>query len=179
MATNSTPDDGQEAGEVVARDRALGRVVDGLDTGHDPESAEEEGECRAEPGAQPWVGPRDEDEHASGTRPLTRWSLADVPGCGWRKLSSATWSATTPSAARAATASVKTREPVPLSSRIVSCVEVEPRSPFLLEGHLRSSNARSTNSMTRRSYSAGWASMPPVCSDPGTLHIAFGSPAAA
>ena len=64
MASNSTRRTmARKPGEVVARDRALGRVVDGLDTGHDPESAEEERECRAEPGAQPRVGPRGEDEH--------------------------------------------------------------------------------------------------------------------
>src|SRR3954453_9408493 len=32
-----------------------------------------------------------------GTSPLTRWSPADVPGCGWTKLSSITWAAITTS----------------------------------------------------------------------------------
>src|SRR3954451_5237343 len=33
---------------------------------------------------------------ARGTSPPARWSVADVPGCGWRNESSATWSARTP-----------------------------------------------------------------------------------
>ena len=37
----------------------------------------------------------------------------------------------------------------------------------------------SRNAITRCSYSAGAASMPPVCSAPGTFQICFGSPAAA
>jgi hypothetical protein len=31
-----------------------------------------------------------------GISPLARWSPADVPGSGWRKLSSTTWRPTTP-----------------------------------------------------------------------------------
>ena len=41
----------------------------------------------------------------------------------------------------------------------------------------RLSRVSSRKPMTRRSYSAGWASMPPVCCRPGTFQICFGSPA--
>lgn len=37
---------------------------------------------------------------ASGINPLNRWSPAVVPGCGCTKLSSITWNAITPTAAR-------------------------------------------------------------------------------
>ena len=40
---------------------------------------------------------------------------------------------------------------------------------------LRPSRARSKKAITRRSYSAGRASMPPVCCEPGTSQIDFGS----
>jgi hypothetical protein len=52
-------------------------------------------------------------------------------------------------------------------------------SPALRDGHQWSSRALSKKPTTLRSYSAGLASSPPVCVDPGTLQIAFGSPAAA
>jgi hypothetical protein len=43
-------------------------------------------------GAEPAVERGDNEEQASCTRPLTRWSLAVVPGFGWKKLSSRTCS---------------------------------------------------------------------------------------
>ena len=53
-----------------------------------------------------------------------------------------------------------------------------PGAPSSSIAYGRPSSVRSKKPMTRRSYSSGWASMPPVWPAPGTFQMALGGNAA-
>ena len=94
-------DDREQAGEVVTGGAAVEEVVDRRHAHGDGERAEGHRRDRPQAGAQARVYRRDRP-------PVRRWESArsrggrpaEVPGSGWRKLSSTMWRPTTPTAIR-------------------------------------------------------------------------------
>jgi hypothetical protein len=143
-------------------------VLGGTDTNcaGDREEPDDDRERAAEARPKARVGPGEQDEGARPARPPTRWSLAEVPGCGCRKLSSTTWSAMTPSASRARPASVR-RAPTARAVAVfpdsdMGCVTLvmttlaswgweRPGSPSAAAGRRRSSPRLRAEGSRRRS----------------------------
>jgi hypothetical protein len=91
---------GGQSRVVVARQPAVARVVHGLHTAERGREGPQECEGGARPSRSRGYAQADSASSASGTRPLTRWSPAEVPGCGCTNESSSTCSAIAPIPAR-------------------------------------------------------------------------------
>ena len=107
----------EEPGEVVAGRPAAERVVDGLGAGEDAEEAEEERERRPDARSNAAVDDRSAYEERKRYEAADEVVAGEVPGCGWRKLSSTTWSATRPTATRKTTGTRCGRLPFVESAR--------------------------------------------------------------